>query len=110
MSFHTGQTFTFGETPSATKWGYLWENDYALADGTGIENDAIINRHIDDEAVDLPELKKITKYSNFGYSKTAMNDGSTIVRIPLVCVMGNSYNTVLLIAVTMHCVRPFTLN
>jgi hypothetical protein len=33
MTFHTGQTFTFGEQPSATKWGYLWENDeyhYAL--------------------------------------------------------------------------------
>lgn len=32
MSFHAGQTFTFGETPSATKWNYLWENDYALQD------------------------------------------------------------------------------
>lgn len=46
MSFHAGQTFTFGEQPSATKWQYLWDNDYALADGTGISNDAIINRHI----------------------------------------------------------------
>lgn len=35
MSFHTGQTFTYGEQPSATKWQYLWDNDYALADGEG---------------------------------------------------------------------------
>ncbi len=45
MSFHSGQTFTFGETPSATKWNYLWENDYALADGTGISDGVIGNRH-----------------------------------------------------------------
>lgn len=46
MSFHTGQSFTFGETPSATKWNYLWENDYALADGTGLEDDFLITRHL----------------------------------------------------------------
>lgn len=51
MSFHTGQSFTFGETPSATKWNYLWENDYALADGTGIEDDAILTRHISDAQI-----------------------------------------------------------
>lgn len=41
MSFHAAQTFTFGEQPSATKWGYIWENDYALADGSGISSAAI---------------------------------------------------------------------
>lgn len=51
MPFHTGQSFTFGETPSATKWNYLWENDYALADGSGIEDDAILARHIDDSQI-----------------------------------------------------------
>lgn len=51
MSFHAGQTFTFGEQPSATKWQYLWDNDYALADGTGISNDAILNRHLANSAV-----------------------------------------------------------
>lgn len=56
MSFHTGQTFTFGETPSATKWNYLWENDYALADGTGIEDDAIDSRHYVDGSIDYVHL------------------------------------------------------
>lgn len=51
MSFHTGQTFTFGEQPSATKWQYIWDNDYALADGTGIEDDAILTRHIADSQI-----------------------------------------------------------
>lgn len=39
MSFHPGQSFTFGETPSATKWNYLWENDYALQDWSAFTND-----------------------------------------------------------------------
>lgn len=54
MAFHTGQTFTFGETPSAAKMQYIWDNDYALADGTGIEDEAIIARHLADGAV-LPK-------------------------------------------------------
>lgn len=54
MAFHTGQTFTYGETPSAAKMQYIWDNDYALADGTGIEDDAIIARHIGDGEV-VPE-------------------------------------------------------
>lgn len=56
MSFHTGQSFTFGETPSATKWNYLWENDYALADGSGIEDDAILARHLHDQIVGASNL------------------------------------------------------
>lgn len=56
MSFHAGQTFTFGETPSATKWNYLWENDYALADGTGISDNAIDSRHYVDGSIDPEHL------------------------------------------------------
>lgn len=48
MAFHAGQSFVFGEQPSATKWNYLWDNDYALANGTGISNDAITKDHIKD--------------------------------------------------------------
>jgi len=56
MSFHAGQSFTFGETPSATKWNYLWENDYALADGTGISDNAIDSRHYVAGSVDYEHL------------------------------------------------------
>lgn len=51
MSFHAAQTFTFGEQPSASKWQFLWDNDYALADGSGISNNAIITRHLTDHTV-----------------------------------------------------------
>lgn len=74
MSFHTGQSFTFGETPSATKWNYLWENDYALADGTGIEDDAISGRQIQfDNNQDLEAknsggtAKKVLRLDNDNY-------------------------------------------
>jgi len=56
MSFHAGQTFTFGEQPSATKWQYLWDNDYALADGTGISDNAILNRHLASGIVGSAEM------------------------------------------------------
>jgi hypothetical protein len=56
MSFHASQTFVFGEQPSASKWQYLWDNDYALADGTGISNGAIITRHFGAGAVDSAAL------------------------------------------------------
>lgn len=48
MSFHAGQSFTFGETPSATKWNYLWENDYALQDWTAFTNATFPIALIDD--------------------------------------------------------------
>lgn len=75
MSFHAGQTFTFGETPSATKWNYIWENDYALADGTGISNDAIINRHI--LTGNLYTSKVYNPYKFLAYRNAARSSGAS---------------------------------
>ncbi len=75
MSFHTGQSFVFGEQPSATKWNYLWDNDYALADGSGIEDDAIIARHI--SAFDKSNLTSdINPYKFSVYRNAAANSGN----------------------------------
>lgn len=41
----------YGETPSADRWSELGENDDALATGAGIDDDAILNRHIAPGAV-----------------------------------------------------------
>ena len=41
----------YGETPSADRWSELGENDDALATGAGIDDDAIIARHIANAAV-----------------------------------------------------------
>lgn len=62
MSFHAGQTFVFGETPSATKWQYIWDNDYALADGTGIEDEAIQDRHVQDANIPVAKLVSAARW------------------------------------------------
>lgn len=78
MSFHAAQTFVFGEQPSASKWQYLWDNDYALADGTGISNNAIITRHILDSNV---TGAKIASYRINRQDKTGNNTAKTAARI-----------------------------
>lgn len=56
MSFHAAQTFTFGEQPSATKWQYIWDNDYALADGSGISSGAITAAKIAANVIDQSKI------------------------------------------------------
>jgi hypothetical protein len=56
MSFHTAQTFTFGETPSATKWNYIWENDYALQDWSAYTNDTFPQELIPNNEITLEKL------------------------------------------------------
>lgn len=46
----------FGEQPSASKWNILGSNDASFADGTGIGNGVIINRHIGAAEIDLDQL------------------------------------------------------
>lgn len=62
MSFHASQTFTFGEQPSATKWQWVWDNDDALSDGSGIEAGAITASKLDADAVGhgFVEMKRVT--------------------------------------------------
>lgn len=83
MSFHSGQTFTFGETPSATKWNYLWENDYALADGTGISDAAIINRHLSTTAVKVGNIDFSTWPSVTAYLVNDQNSTNGVSLINL---------------------------
>jgi len=50
---YTAWSVVFGEQPTAAKWNQLGTNDAGFKDGTNIDNDAIIARHIDDGAVQL---------------------------------------------------------
>jgi len=80
---YSADTFVADEQPTTAKWNKLWSNDASFNDGTGIADNAILQRHLSDAIVGLSELAQITKYRNLGYSKTAMSDGSTITGIPL---------------------------
>lgn len=46
----------FGEQPTAAKWNILGENDASFHDGTGIDDDAILNRHLAAGAVEFAQL------------------------------------------------------
>lgn len=46
-----GWAVIYGETPSATRWSELGDNDDALATGAGIDDLAILNRHLATTAV-----------------------------------------------------------
>lgn len=43
---YSALTFTASEIPTLTKWNQMWANDAAMADGTGIANNAILTRHL----------------------------------------------------------------
>ncbi len=78
MSFHAGQTFTFGEQPSATKWQYIWDNDYALADGSGISDSVIGNRQL---AVGTPVQMKAASFTAVATGTTLLPHDDTIPQI-----------------------------
>ena len=80
---YSADTFVADEQPTTAKWNKLWSNDASFNDGTGIADNAILARHLSDAIVGLTELAQITRTRNIGFSKSAMNDGSTISGIPL---------------------------
>ncbi len=54
-------SFVAGEQPSADKWNKLGSNDASFNDGTGIADNAIITRHIADNAITAAEIDLITR-------------------------------------------------
>lgn len=75
----------FGEQPSASKWNILGTNDAGFYDGTGIANDAIINRHLADDSVTGDNLS-LTSYeyqltSAFTTSSTSFVDSGIKVTL-----------------------------
>lgn len=64
-----GWAVVYGETPSADRWSELGENDDALALGAGIDDDAIIARHIAAQAVKGEHLD-YTSMGNLTINKT----------------------------------------
>lgn len=53
---YTAWSVVFGEVPSETKWNTLGANDDSFNDGTGIDDDVIIQRHFADGQVDTVHL------------------------------------------------------
>lgn len=95
MAFHTGQTFVFGEVPAASKWQFIWDNDYALADGSGISAGAITAAKlaagaVGNVALGLSMSTSLIKPTNTSISSTSYTDvtaGSLAVTCPAGAVL-----------------------
>lgn len=53
----------YGEVPSASKWSQLGTNDNSLATGSGIDDLAIITRHLADGAATTRKMKPSYRYT-----------------------------------------------
>ena len=50
---YSADTFVADEQPTTAKWNKLWSNDASFNDGTGIGDNAIINRHVTEGSISL---------------------------------------------------------
>lgn len=62
---YTAWSVVFGEQPTAAKWNQLGSNDAGFKDGTNIDDDAIIQRHLAAQAVGAAERKEVVKAGRF---------------------------------------------
>lgn len=60
---YTTWSVVFGEQPTAAKWNQLGANDAGFKDGTNIDNDAILQRHIAAMNVTADKLNNLYSYA-----------------------------------------------
>lgn len=68
---YSADSFVADEQPTTAKWNKLWTNDAAMNDGSGIADDAILERHILDGEVTSEKLT--ASIAARGYRNAAMN-------------------------------------
>lgn len=61
---YTAWSVVYGEQPTAAKWNQLGANDAGFRDGTNIDDNTILNRHLADDVVKL--------YDNVTFSGTIL--------------------------------------
>ena len=59
---YTAWSVVFGEQPTAAKWNQLGTNDAGFKDGTNIDDDAIIQRHIADNQILPAQLTSAARW------------------------------------------------
>jgi len=65
---YTAWSVVYGEQPTAAKWNQLGTNDAGFKDGTNIDDDAILARHIADGVVDDARWRNNVTFR--GYTST----------------------------------------
>lgn len=85
----------FGEQPTAAKWNILGTNDASFHDGTGIDDDAILARHILSGVVDNSKWRNAVAFSAYLNANQTVSAGADVVAQ---CAnerydLGSNYNT-----------------
>ena len=76
-----GWAVIYGETPSATRWSELGDNDDSLATGAGIDDLAILNRHLALSSVKENNLSTVAGELGAAWTAwvpTVSNSGGTV--------------------------------
>ena len=81
-----GWAVIYGETPSATRWSELGDNDDALATGAGIDDLAILTRHLANSAVTGAKIanyrvKRQSDTTNSEYTDAIIRTGWGVVNV-----------------------------
>jgi hypothetical protein len=90
---YSADTFVADEQPTTAKWNKLWSNDASFNDGTGIGDNAILNRHI--TTGNLYSSKFYNPYKWSAYRSAALSP-VTDVTIPFEVELfdtSNNYST-----------------
>lgn len=74
---YSADTFVADEQPTTAKWNKLWSNDASFNDGTGIANDAIVNRHYADASIDPAHLASAARWWE-ELSRVTWSSGATL--------------------------------
>lgn len=93
---YTAWSVVYGEQPTAAKWNQLGQNDAGFKDGTNIDDDAILNRHLSAAIVGVAELATDT----FVWEKLAdVTLGSTATSISSGTIAARSFLKIMLIGI-----------
>jgi hypothetical protein len=81
---YSAWSVVFGEVPTDTKWNLLGSNDDSFNDGTGIIDDAIIQRHLADESIGVEQLTStLLPYKELGRDTLdSISDTLSVVFVP----------------------------
>jgi len=82
---YTAWSVVYGEQPTAAKWNQLGTNDAGFKDGTNIDDNAILQRHLSDNIVGVNEVKagaillgSASRTSNFATTSSTFTDVTSI--------------------------------
>ncbi len=76
---YSADTFVADEQPTTAKWNKLWSNDASFNDGTGIADNAILNRHVTEGVIALEKLNATVGF--FAYRNAAWTTSTSYAKV-----------------------------